>query len=146
MFPSFHQTHGFVSGHATVVIHPWPLQRMLSTEEPLLLFPPFLSTRPHNQNKSTTRAFPAAMTSRKPSPSPQVNRKHWGKRPCQSPFLCLIRWMCREEWKWTSVRCFSCVFRKLGRFGVQRTRAGAMKGEAEVKSLDRPSMLLLLFW
>lgn len=37
-------------------------------------------------------------------------------------------------------------FRKLGRFGVQLTRAGAMKGEAEVKSLDRPSMLLLLFW
>lgn len=40
-----------------------------------------ISPRPHNQNKSTTRAFPAAMTSRKPSPSPsRVNRKREAKR------------------------------------------------------------------
>lgn len=78
---------------------------------------PQISPRPHNQNKSTTRAFTAAMTSHKPAPSPQVNRKHWGKRPCQSPYVCLVYWICYERWKRMLTWCFPCVFSKLGRFG-----------------------------
>lgn len=47
-----------------------------------------ISTRAHNQNKSTTRAFPAAMTSRKPSPSPsRVNRKRDTKCLCQCTYV-----------------------------------------------------------
>ncbi|TKS88457.1 hypothetical protein D9C73_023113 [Collichthys lucidus] len=34
-----------------------------------------IPARPHNQNKSTTRAFPAAITSRKPSPFPASKQK-----------------------------------------------------------------------
>lgn len=41
---------------------------------------------------------------------------------------------------------FDCDFKNFEGLGGQLTGAGEMKEEAEVKSLDRPSMLLLLFW
>lgn len=107
-----------------------------------------IPARPHNQNKSTTRAFPAAMTSRKPSPFPASKNKTLRENVRVS----------HRTWAWCGAMCGegrertwtlaspACFLRKLGRFGGRLTGAGAMKGEAEVKSLDRPSMLLLLFW
>lgn len=90
-FRSFNQTRGFVSGHVSVLIDPWPVRRMRSNRDPLLLSPPKkkISTRPHNQNKSTTRAFPAAMTSRKPSPFPASKQKTLRENVRVSRHMCV---------------------------------------------------------
>lgn len=81
------QTHGFVSGHP---LHPFwgfffkinfiKILPMLVNEPQLVMIwflPPFLKflQQAHNQNKSTTRGFPAAMTSRRPSPFPASKQK-----------------------------------------------------------------------
>lgn len=80
------QTHAFVSGHP---LHPfWGFFKInfikilpVLVNEPQLVMiwflPPFLKflQQAHNQNKSTTRGFPAAMTSRRPSPFPASKQK-----------------------------------------------------------------------
>lgn len=146
-FPSFNQTRGFVSGHVSVLIYPWPVRRIRSNRDPLLPPPPPKKKSLQDPTIKTNRPrvlFPQQWRHVNPPPSPQVNRKHWGKT---SVSVAISVFDTPREMKTdVNVAFLVSFFRKLGRFGVQLTRAGAMKGEAEVKSLDRPSMLLLLFW
>lgn len=73
LFGSPYLNLGFMSGRASPLPFSFPECGQHGSFWPLFKKS---STRPHNQNKSTTRAFPAAMTSRRPSPSPsRVNRK-----------------------------------------------------------------------
>lgn len=109
--------------------------------------PPFLKflQQAHNQNKSTTRGFPAAMTSRRPSPFPasKQNIEESARVSRHTRVRCGNRAVQRvnADTGLTIPVCFQQSWAIRG----QLTADEAMKGEAEVKSLDRPSMLLL-FW
>lgn len=89
-----------------------------------------------------------------PFPS-RVNTQREAKRLCQLHRRAFSRRVCELKGDilisplWTSGRYLCGVSPSVEIFeslGGQLTRAGEMKEEAEVKSLDRPSMLLLLFW
>lgn len=56
---------------------------------PSVVMFPQISTRPCNQNKSTTRAFPAAMTSHNPAPPPASKQKTRSKNVRVSRHSCV---------------------------------------------------------
>lgn len=116
---------------------------------PSFLQDPLLST--HNQNKSSTRAFSRSSdVTKAPPPFPASKQKAE-----QEPLVSVDRSVSNAGRSCPSVgvnsvlQLFHNVLVELTTNSWNRGQwscTGAMKGEAEVKSLDRPSMLLLLFW